>query len=85
MKCCTLQSIAHCTHDKLCCPLADTRLMSDPGWLEKPEKNTLSSLFPLYICHLLPYSESQELTLCQVPAGTFLLLWPLKRLTFAKT
>lgn len=38
IKCCTLQCIAHCTYDKLCCPLDDTRLMNDPGWLEMPEK-----------------------------------------------
>lgn len=66
-------------------PLGWHKAYEWPWLVRNAWKKPLSSLFPLYICHQLPQSESQELTLCQVPAGMFLLLWPLKLLTFAKT
>lgn len=65
--------------------LNDTRLMSEPGWLEMPEKTPFPFFSTLHLTPGARHSESQELTVCQVPAGMFLLLWLLKLFTFAKT
>lgn len=66
--------------------LNDTRLMSEPGWLEMSEKTQHPFLFfPLHLILGARHRELQELSVFQIPAGMFLLVQGVIFFSFCKT